>query len=232
MIIINFNDLIIEEKLKLYNKEDILHMKEENKKEDNNKNNESQLLNDKFIQTLSGHSKKLFKILSSTSIVYNTFILDNKINLKDNDVLDLLDFVNQALEAFTLIDNSFYNLLNQISFSDYYFFEKGMSKIKNIEKIQEKYKFIIEKKKLFGKINDDENSNNINNFLFKDFKDKKIFINNDKDVYEELVSNSHIKNLEKTIIMTCFNNKEKIDTIYKLYFHSLIMMLTLFYYLF
>jgi hypothetical protein len=32
MIIINFNDLIIEEKLKLYNKEDFLHMKEGNKK--------------------------------------------------------------------------------------------------------------------------------------------------------------------------------------------------------
>ena len=222
MIIINFNDLIIEEKLKLYNKEVILHMKEENKKEENTKNAESQLLNDKFIQTLSGHSKKLFKILSSTSIVYNTFILDNKINLKDNDVLDLLDFVNQALEAFTLIDNSFYNLLNQISFSDFYFFEKSMAKIKNIEKIQEKYKFTIEKKKLFGNINDDENTNNINNFLFKDFKDKKIFINNDRDVYQELVSNSDIKNLEKTIILTCFNNKEKIDTIYKLYFHSLI----------
>ena len=97
-----------------------------------------------------------------------------------------------------------------------------MSKIKNIERVQEKYKFIIEKKKLFGNINDDENSYNINNFLFKDFKDKNIFSNNDRDVYEELVSNSHIKNLEKTIIMTCFNNKSKIDTIYKLYFHSLI----------
>ena len=225
MIIIDFNDIIIEEKLSLYNEEDIINLK--NKKNEKDKNIESQRGTDNFIQTLSSHSKKLFKILSSTSITYNTFILDNKINLKDNEVLDLLDFVNQGLEAFTLIDNSFYNLLNQISFSDYYFFEKTLSKIKNFEKIRDKYKFSFEKKKLFGKKDlenyNNRNNNDINNFLFKEIMEKKLINeNNNNDIYEELVSYSDIKNLEKTIILSCYNNKEKIDTIYKLYFHSII----------
>ena len=224
MIIIDFNDLIIEEKLKLYNEEDNLNLDQKNNKKENYKNNNSQISDDKFIQTLSSHSKKLFKILSSTSITFNTFLLDNKINLKDNDVLDLIDFVNQALEAFTLIDNSFYNLLSHISFSDYYFFERTLSKIKRTDKIYEKYKFTLEKRKLFSNIKGEENNNknDINNFLFKEFIDKKLIIENDNDVYEELVSNSEIQNLEKSIILTCYNNKEKIDTIYKLYFHSII----------
>ena len=221
ILIINFNDLIIEEKIKLYIEEDDLNSNKEKQK--NDKKSESPIYNDKFIQTLSTHSKKLFKILSSTSITYNTFILDNKINLKDNDVLDLLDFVNQALEAFTLIDNSFYNLLNQISFSDYYFFERTLAKTKKFEKIYDKYQFHFEKRKLFSSINsnDNENNNDVNNFLFKEFIEKNIINeNSNDDIYEELISDSENKNLEKTIILTCYNNKEKIDTIYKLYFHS------------
>ena len=223
MIIINYNDLIIEEKLQFYNKEDDLNLNQNNNKK--GRNNDPQISNDKFIQTLSSHSKKLFKILSCTSITFNTFILDNKINLKDNDVLDLLDFVNQTLEAFTLIDNSFYNLLNHISFSDFYFYEKTISKIKNSDKIYEKYKFNFERRKLFSNISKEDNNinnNDVNNFLFKDFIEKKLLIENNNDAYDELISNSEIKNLEKTIILTCFNNKEKIDTIYKLYFHSII----------
>ena len=222
MIITNFNDIIVEEKLDL-NGENLDPNKKETKKvkipED-----DSNSLNYKFIQTLSNHSKKLFKIMSSTSIVYNTFILDNKINLKDNDVLDLLNFVNQGLEAFTLIDNSYFNIFNKISFSDYYYFEKTISKINNYEKIWEKYKFNFEQRKLFNNkenlIEDDENKN-INNILFKDFIENNPSFNEENcDTYEELISKSETSNIEKTIILSCYNNKEKIETIYKLYFHS------------
>ena len=228
MLITSYNDLIIEEKIKLYNNENQSNTNQGNKSNEKNKTNN--IVNDKFIQTLSSHSKKLFKILSSTSIVYNTFILDNKINLKDNDVLDLLDFVNHSLEAFTLIDNSFYNLLNHISFSDYCFYERMLSKTKKFDKIQRKYDFTFEKKKLFGKINknkyhdynEDEDRNDINNFLFKEYIESHEIAESNNIIYEELVSNSEIKNLEKTIMLTCFNNKEKINAIYKLYFHSMI----------
>ena len=217
MIITNFNDEIVEEKLNLdindINPNKILNKKEKSKDEDNN------ALSDKFIQTLSSHSKKLFKIMSSTSIIYNTFILDNKINLKDNDVLDLLDFVNQGLEAFTLIDNSYFNIFNKISFSDYYYFEKTISKINNYEQILDKYQFNFEKRKLFD--NSHNEPNNINTFLFKDFlENNSLFNNDDNDIYENLISKSDKSNIEKTIILSCFNNKEKIETIYKLYFHS------------
>ena len=218
MIITNFNDEIVEEKLKLDSYD--INLNKKQSLNEKNKDNETNSLSDKFIQTLSSHSKNLFKIMSSTSIVYNTFILDNKINLKDNDVLDLLDFVNQGLEAFTLIDNSYFNIFNKISFSDYYYFEKTISKINNYEKIWEKYQFNFEKRKLFGNLND-ENNTNINNFLFKDFlENNTIFANDDNDLYEELISKSETSNIEKTIILSCFNNREKIETIYKLYFHS------------
>ena len=222
MIITNFNDEIVEEKLKLKNNDLIINKTQNQKEKKINEENNS--LNDKFIQTLSSHSKKLFKIMSSTSIIYNTFILDNKINLKDNDVLDLLDFVNQGLEAFTLIDNSYFNIFNKISFYDYYYFEKTISKINNYEKLWDKYKFIIEKKKLFENSNNniiENNENNINNFLFKDYiEENSLFNDDDNDTYEELISQNDITNIEKTIILSCFNNKEKIETVYKLYFLS------------
>ena len=217
MIITNFNDAIVEEKLNL-NKD----KSEPNKKDNSNnikKENEQNALNSKFIQTLSSHSKKLFKIMSSTSIVYNTFILDNKINLKDNDVLDLLDFVNQGLEAFTLIDNSYFNLFNKISFSDYFYFEKTISKINNYEKIWDKYQFSLEKRNLFNSINN-QLEDKENNEVFKDLIDNNSQFNNNCDTYEELISESDTSNIEKTIIMSCYNNKEKIETLYKLYFHS------------
>ena len=222
MIITNFNDIIVEEKLNL--NEDNSDPKKRENKNKNEEKNENNSLDNKFIQTLSSHSKKLFKIMSSTSIVYNTFILDNKINLKDNDVLDLLDYVNQGLEAFTLIDNSYFNIFNKISFSDYYSFEKTISKINQYEKIWEKYKFNLEQKKLFNNkenlVGEDENKN-INNILFKDFIEKNSTFNNDNsDTYGELISESETHNIEKTIILSCYNNKERIETIYKLYFLS------------
>ena len=222
MIITNFNDIIVEEKLNL--NEDNSDPKKRENKNKNEEKNENNSLDNKFIQTLSSHSKKLFKIMSSTSIVYNTFILDNKINLKDNDVLDLLDYVNQGLEAFTLIDNSYFNIFNKISFSDYYSFEKTISKINQYEKIWEKYKFNLEQKKLFNNkenlVGEDENKN-INNILFKDFIEKNSTFNIDNsDTYGELISESETHNIEKTIILSCYNNKERIETIYKLYFLS------------
>ena len=222
MIITNFNDAIIEEKLKLYNDKTNPNLSENSKNK--NQSNEGNNLSNKFIQTLSSHSKKLFKIMSSTSIVYNTFILDNKINLKDNDILDLLDFVNQGLEAFTLIDNSYFNTFNKISFSDYYYFERTISKINKSDKINDDFKFSFKKKKLFNKNNDDANDNinnsNNNNILFKDFIENNELIDDDMDTYEELISESEKSNLQKTIILACYNNKAKIETIYKLYFHS------------
>ena len=219
MIITNFNDTIVEEKLSLNKRNLDINIKNGNCNEQKEEN-EGNSLSDKFIQTLSSHSKKLFKIMSSTSIVYNTFILENKINLKDNDVLDLLDFVNQGLEAFTLIDNSYFNIFNKISFSDYYYFEKAILKLNNYGKNWEKYKFNFEKRNLFDiEALSDEN---INRILFKEFlENNNIVINNDDcDLYEELISKSENSNIEKTIILTCYNNKEKLETIYKLYFHS------------
>ena len=219
MIITNFNDTIVEEKLSLNKSSLDINIKNDNCNEQKEES-EGNSLSDKFIQTLSSHSKKLFKIMSSTSIVYNTFILENKINLKDNDVLDLLDFVNQGLEAFTLIDNSYFNIFNKISFSDYYYFEKAILKLNNYGKNWEKYKFNFEKRNLFDiqTVSDE----NINKILFKEFleNNNNVINNDDCDLYEELISKSENSNIEKTIILTCYNNKEKLETIYKLYFHS------------
>jgi hypothetical protein len=54
----------------------------------------------------------------STSIVFNTFILnstteDNN-HLKNNKVLDMIAFTNKILETFTLSDNLYFKKMNEI----------------------------------------------------------------------------------------------------------------------
>ena len=135
IIIVNFNDKILEKYLNL-NKDD--YNNNEIEFEENDKYSQ-------FIHYISNHSKSLFKILISSSIIYNTHILNQNFGpknlLKNNKIIDMIIFVNHCLELFTLTDNVYFKCLDKIKIIDFLYYEIFLNKLLNREKIEEKIKF-------------------------------------------------------------------------------------------
>ena len=89
---------------------------------DNETEHEEQNKYSKFIHFISNHSKSLFKILTSSSLIYNTFILNQTFGqknlLKYNKIIDMIIYVNHSLEFFTLSDNVYFLSLDKIKLID------------------------------------------------------------------------------------------------------------------
>ena len=193
IIMVNFNDKIIEKYLNL-------------NKEDNNSNNnnneiefEENFKNSQFIHYISNHSKSLFKILISSSIIYNTYILNQNFGsknlLKNNKIIDMIIFVNHSLELFTLTDNVYFKSLDEIKIIDFLYYEIFLNKILNREKTEENYEIQFIKK------------NNFNGEI-------------ENDDYFEIVSKTNERNLFKTMFIETYNLKSKLENVIKLFFYS------------
>ena len=215
IICINFNDYIVEHHLNTINF---------NKKyiEKNIDISDEKNIN-RFIHYISEHSKKIFKVLISCSLLYNIFILNlnEKINDKKNDFnlnnikekniikhkikfenLEMINIVNQSLELFTLSDNNYYQKIKSlklIDFKHYLFLNKYINSHKDYE---ETLKLKFEKKNIFD--------------LEKDKIDYKI----ERDSHIEITSEFNEKNLRNSLIIDVYNLISKIESLFNLFFYS------------
>ena len=192
IIMVNFNDIIMNEKLN------------EKKINDNEDNLDDE--NTKFIHFNSLHSKILFKMFISTSIVFNTFILnstteDNN-HLKNNKVLDMIAFTNKILETFTLSDNLYFKKMNEIQIAEFEDIEEMREFILNREKYEEELEIEFVEKR---------------NFIIN--KDKIDYII-ENDIYKMAVSYKAEKNLQNSMLFTTYNTKVRLESLLNLYFCS------------
>ena len=192
VIIVSYNDIVVSELL------------ENNITKDNIDNED----NSKFIHYLTTQSKKVFKIMTSTSLLFNTFLLNdittaNKSNSKTIAFyFDVINFVNQSLEMFTLSDNIYYKRLCDVTLEDFNCYERTKKIIERRGKYEEDLKLQHSKKKNF------ENED-ITNVIDKDEYDTIEISDEDKDT-----------NLNKAMMITTFNTQRQLESLLNLFFHA------------
>ena len=192
IIMINFNDIIINEKL--------------NEKNINNSDDESEDENNKFIHYNSPHSKILFKMIISTSIVFNTLILDSptkkNLILKNNQILDMLSFTNKILETFTLSDNLYFLKMNEIQYSEFEDINNMKEYILNREKLEEELQIKFVEKRNFT-----TNKDRIDYLI-------------ENDSFKMAVAENAKRNLQNSMLLTTYNSKVRLECLLNLYFCS------------
>ena len=214
IICINFNDYIVEHHLNTinFNKKNI---------EKNIDNTDEKNIN-RFIHYISEHSKKIFKVLISCSLLYNIYILNLNEKINDEEIntnsdnyndknfnfkikfenLEMINIVNQSLELFTLSDNNYYQKIKSlklIDFKQYLILNKYINSHKDYE---EALKLNFTKKNIFD--------------LEKDKIDYKI----ERDSHIEISSELNEKNLRNSLIIDIFNIISKIESLFNLFFYS------------
>ena len=188
VIIVTYNDIIVSELMQ----QNLISIS-------NNLDN----IKSKFIHYITNPSKKLFKVITSTSLIYNTYLLNESISMSkaSSFYIDVINFDNQSLEMFTLSDNLYYKHLSEVSELDYFYFERRKYQIETRIQFEESLKIRFEKRKNFP------DSTDIINVI-------------NKDEYDAISIDEKYLNLNKLMIISTFNTTKQLESLLNLFFHA------------